>query len=154
MYQRLRYFEPMTRYREVLNPPLSLISFLIFMYISLAFAVWAAFDFLQAIVTMGLLLATLPFIWRSQRMVITVDSELRIDGAHIELNYLKAPEVLDQSSYRKLRTYESDARSFHATRPWLKQGVRIWVADSRDETTYWLIGSKSPEKLLNALKIN
>lgn len=121
------------------------------MYLSLAFAIWAAFDFFQALATMGALLLTLPFIWRSIRMVTTIDTELHIDRAHIELKYLKNPVALDEKEYRNHRTISADARSFHATRPWLKRGVKILVNDARDKTTYWLIGSKDPEKLIKEL---
>ena len=141
----------MNRYKEVLNPPLSFISFLIFMYISLAFAIWAAFDFFQALATMALLLATIPFIWRKQRMVISIGDELRVDRAHIELNYLKDPKVVDKNEYKALRSFKSDARSFHATRPWIKEGVKVSVNDERDQTTYWLIGSKHASELAKAL---
>ena len=128
------------------------------MYFSLALAIWAAFDFLQAAVAMGLLLISIPFIWRNYRMVITVDGtgdkrELSIDLAHIEIRYLKGAIALDVQQYRKLRTRDFDARSFHATRPWLKRGVQVFVNDERDETTYWLIGSKKPELLAEALNL-
>lgn len=141
----------MNRYKEVLNPPLTFISFVIFMYISMAFAIWAAFDFFQALATMALLLATIPFIWRKQRMVISIDDELWIDRAHIELNFLKDPQVVDKNEYKALRSFKSDARSFHATRPWLKEGVKVSINDERDQTTYWLIGSKKASELAKAL---
>lgn len=125
------------------------------MYFSLALAIWAAFDFTAAAIVMVALTLVMPVIWRNFRMVISVDNELRIDRAHIELRYLKEPITLDKESYRKLRTVSSDARSFHATRPWLKVGVKVALNDPRDKTTYWLIGMKNIEKaeaLVNALR--
>ena len=139
----------------MINPPFSLLAFIYFMYFSLALAVWAAFDFTAAAIVMLALTLVMPIIWRIFRMVILVDDELRIDKAHIELRYLKEPITVDKESYRKLRTVNSDARSFHATRPWLKVGVKVAVNDPRDKTTYWLIGMKSLEKaeaLVNALR--
>lgn len=123
------------------------------MFFSLALAVWGAFDFTAAAIVLGALTLIMPIIWRNFRMVITVDTELRIDRAHIELRYLKDPTVLDSDSYRKLRTIDSDARSFHATRPWLKSGVKVSVNDERDETSYWLIGTKNAAGLQEALKV-
>ena len=142
----------MNRYKEVLNPPLSFISFLIFMYLSLAFAIWAAFDFFQALATMALLMLTIPFIWRRQRMIISIENELWVDRAHIELKYLKDPQAVDRNEYKALRSFKSDARSFHATRPWLKEGVKVLVDDERDKTTYWLIGTNRDTELVQALK--
>ena len=84
-------------------------------------------------------------------MVISIDDELRIDRAHIELNFLKDPQVVDKNEYKALRSFKSDARSFHATRPWLKEGVKVSINDERDQTTYWLIGSKKASELAKAL---
>jgi hypothetical protein len=140
------------RYKELLNPPLSWMAFILFMYISMAFAIWAAFDFNQAFIAALLLMASMPLLWFKMRMVISVDSELRIDRAHIEIKYLKNARALDKDEYRKLRTINSDARSFHATRPWLTTGVQVFVNDERDQTSYWLIGSKKTKELLAALE--
>ena len=142
----------MQNYKEVRNPPLSWMSFIFFMYFSIAVAIWGAFDIEQAVVTMALLSATLPYLWLKMRLVITVDDELRVGRAHIELKYLKDPLALDATQYRELRTIKLDARSFHATRPWLNTGVQVFVNDQRDKTTYWLIGSKRCDDLVAALK--
>jgi hypothetical protein len=142
----------MATYRERLNPPLSWMSFIFFMYFSMAFAIWAAFDFLEALIFLIVLSATLPYLWIKMRMVITVDTELRIDRAHIELKYLKEPREIDETEYRKLRTFNSDARSFHATRPWLKRGVQVFVNDERDKTSYWLIGSNNAGELVKRIR--
>jgi hypothetical protein len=142
----------MATYRERLNPPLSWMSFIFFMYFSMAFAIWAAFDFLEALIFLIVLSATLPYLWIKMRMVITVDTELRIDRAHIELKYLKEPREIDETEYRKLRTFNSDARSFHATRPWLNRGVQVFVNDERDKTSYWLIGSNNSGELVKRIR--
>ena len=141
----------MNSYKEVLNPPFSWMSFIFFMYFSIAVAIWGAFDIEQAAVTMALLIATMPYLWFKLRMVIRIDDELRIDRAHIEMRYLTDPVALAEDKYRALRTINLDARSFHATRPWLKTGVQVFLNDERDQTTYWLIGSKKSEALVAEL---
>lgn len=137
----------MPKYQSVTRPPLTAISFLIFMYFSFAFAIWAAFDLKTAAITMVALCASVPFIIRALSMKITVDDELRIDRAHIELKYLRDAVAVDEAQYKLLRTTKSDARAFHATRPWLKKGVQVFVNDNRDQTTYWLIGCEDNERL-------
>ena len=141
----------MNSYKEVLNPPFSWMSFIFFMYFSIAVAIWGAFDIEQAAITMALLIATMPYLWFKLRMVIKIDDELRVDRAHIELRYLSDPVALSEEKYRALRTVNLDARSFHATRPWLKTGVQVFLNDERDQTTYWLIGSKKSEALVAEL---
>ena len=139
-------------YKEVLNPPLSWMSFILFMYLSIAVAIWGAFEIEQAAVTMAALLATLPYLWIKLRMVIKIDqNELRVDRAHIELKYLKSAVALDAATYKSLRSVNSDARSFHITRPWAKTGVQVFVNDERDQTSYWLIGSKKAAQLIEKL---
>ena len=101
---------------------------------------------------MAVLSATLPYLWVKLRMVITIDqSELRVDRAHIELKFLRNPVAVDEATYKSLRSVNSDARAFHATRPWLKTGVQVFVNDERDQTSYWLIGSKNATKLISYL---
>ena len=139
-------------FKELLNPPLSWMSFILFMYLSIAVAIWGAFEMAQALVTMAVLSATLPYLWVKLRMVITIDqSELRVDRAHIELKFLKNPVAVDEATYKSLRSVNSDARAFHATRPWLKTGVQVFVNDERDQTSYWLIGSKKAAELISNL---
>ena len=139
------------KYQEVINPPLSFIAFLLFMYLSVAYSIWVAFDFIQAAVTMLVLLLTVPLIWRRLQMRITVTDELCIDQAHISLKYLAEAIAVDEREYRALRSSQADARSFHATRAWLKRGIKVKVNDERDPTTYWLIGCKNIEELVGAL---
>ena len=121
------------------------------MYFSIAVAIWGAFDIEQAAITMALLSATMPYLWFKLRMVITINDELYVDRAHIELRYLSDPIALSAEKYRELRTVNLDARSFHATRPWLKTGIQVFLNDERDQTTYWLIGSKKCEALVAEL---
>ena len=147
----LRYFLPVKLYSEKINPPLSWLSFIYFMFFSIAFSVWVAFDLSQGLITLALLSATMPFLWLKMRMVITVDTELRVDRAHIELKYLKNATAVDEAQYKLLRTTHSDARAYHATRPWAKKGVQVFLNDERDATSYWLIGCKNPEQLANNL---
>ena len=139
-------------YREVVNPPLSWMSFIYFMFFSIAVAIWGAFDTPQAAVTLAVLTAFMPYLWLKMRTVITVDSELHVDRAHIELQYLKDAVAVDEAQYKLLRTTQSDARSFHATRPWAKRGVQVFVNDERDKTSYWLIGCNKNEDLVKHIR--
>lgn len=118
----------------------------------MALAIWGAFDFTAAAIVMAALTLVMPIIWWKFRMVIIVDEELRVDRAHIELKYLKEAKPVSAEQYKKLRSINSDARSFHITRPWLKTGVQVLVNDDRDPTSYWLIGCKNIEGLARALK--
>lgn len=140
------------RYQEVINPPFSWLLFILFMYFSLAFAVWAAFDTAEAMATFLILLATMPVIWRALRLVIRIDDQLRVGRAHIELGFIREIKEVAADEYLSLRRANYDARSFHATRPWVKRGVQVFIADERDPTTYWLIGCSRNSRLFAELK--
>lgn len=84
-------------------------------------------------------------------MKISVDDELRIDRAHIDLKFVKGVEVLDRSAFKRLRGVDTDARAFFISRPWLSTGIKVRINDSEDPTPYWLIGCKRPRELLSAL---
>ena len=50
------------------------------------------------------------------------------------------------------RTREADPAAYLAIRFWTAHGVKIEITDDRDQTPYWLVTSKSGEKLAQALK--
>lgn len=138
--------------REVIRPPLWLLAFIYFMFLSLVLAVWAAFDNqIALIIWIGLTLLLLLIATKLKR-VITIDSqELRIGKAHIELQYLDKVELLTADEMRLLRTRDADPAAYPALIFWISTGVKITLKDKRDSTPYWLVSSKKSEELTNTL---
>jgi hypothetical protein len=138
----------MVIFTEVLRPPIWVLAFIYFMFLSLVIAIWAALDTTATIVAFAIATLAIPFIARSLTSRIRIDqNELRIDKAHIELKYLGKVTVLDSSAMRLLRTRDADPAAFLAIKFWASKGIKIEVTDSRDSTPYWLITSKRGEKL-------
>ena len=138
----------MVIFTEVLRPPIWVLAFIYFMFLSLVIAIWAALDRTATIVALAIATLAIPFIARSLTSRIRIDqNELRIDKAHIELKYLGKVTVLDSSAMRLLRTRDADPAAFLAIKFWASKGIKIEVTDSRDSTPYWLITSKRGEKL-------
>jgi hypothetical protein len=138
----------MVIFTEVLRPPIWVLAFIYFMFLSLVIAIWAALDTTATIVALAIATLAIPFIARSLTSRIRIDqNELRIDKAHIELKYLGKVTVLDSSAMRLLRTRDADPAAFLAIKFWASKGIKIEVTDSRDSTPYWLITSKRGEKL-------
>ena len=132
----------------MLRPPIWVLAFIYFMFLSLVIAIWAALDTTATIVALAIATLAIPFIARSLTSRIRIDqNELRIDKAHIELKYLGKVTVLDSSAMRLLRTRDADPAAFLAIKFWASKGIKIEVTDSRDSTPYWLITSKRGEKL-------
>ena len=142
----------MVIFTEVLRPPIWVLAFIYFMFLSLVIAIWAALDTTATIVAFAIATLAIPFIAQALTSRIRIDqNELQIDKAHIELKYLGKVTVLDSSAMRLLRTRDADPAAFLAIKFWASKGIKIEVTDSRDSTPYWLITSKRGEKLAASL---
>jgi hypothetical protein len=139
-------------FREVIHPPLWVLAFIYFMFLSLVIAIWAALDNRSALiswiaVTVGIIAIAVR--WRTQ---ITVDeNELRIGQAHIELRYLKEVSALSSEEMRRMRTRDADPAAFLALAFWIPTGVKILLNDDRDSVPYWLISVRKSEELTSTL---
>ena len=47
---------------------------------------------------------------------------------------------------------DADARAYLLLRPYLKRAVRVEINDPADPTPYWLVGTRRPEDLAEALE--
>jgi hypothetical protein len=138
----------MVIFTEVLRPPIWVLAFIYFMFLSLVIAIWAAFDTTSTMVAFAIATLAIPVVAQSLTSRIHVDqNELRVDKAHIELEYLGKVTVLDSDAMRLLRTRDADPAAFLAIKFWASKGIKIEVIDPRDTTPYWLITSKRGEKL-------
>lgn len=139
-------------FREVIRPPLWVLAFIYFLFLSLVIAIWAALDNRSALISW--IAATLAIIviairWRTE---ITVDDkELRIGGAHIELKYLKEVSALSAQEMRLMRTRDADPAAFLSLAFWIPAGVKIVLNDDRDSVPYWLISIRKNKELTRTL---
>ena len=138
--------------REVIRPPLWLMAFLAFLFLSAVFSVWVALDSRSTIVTAALSLAALIWIWLRSPLRISVDTELRINSAHLEKRFIKSVEVLDANAVRLLRTRDADPAAFLAIRFWCSTGIKVVLDDPRDPTPYWLVSSRNGARLKKAIE--
>ncbi|CAN2193440.1 Protein of unknown function DUF3093 [Candidatus Nanopelagicaceae bacterium] len=139
-------------FREVIRPPLWVLAFIYFLFLSLVIAIWAALDNRSALIswiaaTLGIIAIAIR--WRTE---ITVDDkELRIGGAHIDLKYLKEVSALSAQEMRLMRTRDADPAAFLALAFWIPAGVKIVLNDDRDSVPYWLISVRKSEELTRTL---
>jgi len=89
--------------------------------------------------------------WASRGRVRVEGGMLHVPGARLPLTCVGGVLALDAESTRRLRGPAASPVAFVATRPWLRQAVRIAVADALDDTPYWLVGSRHPEQLAAVL---
>lgn len=105
---------------------------------------WVLTGILGALLTLGL------NSYGSARVVVA-DGEFRAARAHIPLEHLGTPEILDRDATRLAIGPDADARAFLVIRPYLAWSVRVPVTDPADPTPYWLVGTRRPEALAAAL---
>ena len=140
------------QFREVIRPPLWLLAFIYFMFLSLVAAVWAALGNLNALMTaivLTLLLLLIAIKLKSE--VLVNGDELRIESAHIDLKFIADVEVLNPTQMKLIRTRDADPAAYLAIKFWVTTGVKITLDDKRDPTPYWLVSSKKAEELKNTL---
>jgi hypothetical protein len=135
-------------FKEVLRPPIWVLTFIYFLLLSLVIAFWAAFDNRTAFISFLMATVAIIYIAIAMRSTISIDGqELRIDQAHIELKYLGGVEQLTSSQMRLLRTRDADPAAYLAIKFWLSTGVKITISDPRDPTPYWLVTSKRGDQI-------
>lgn len=140
------------QFREVIRPPLWLLAFIYFMFLSLVIAFWAALGNQSALISFissSLLLILIAV--KSKSEVVVTNGQLKAGGAHIEVRYLGEVKSLNRDEMRLLRTRDADPAAFLAIKFWIPTGVKITLLDQRDPTPYWLVSCKKIEELKNTL---
>jgi len=135
-------------FKEVLRPPIWVLAFIYFLFLSIVLSIWAVFDTRVTLATLAISTVALIWIAITMKSEITFDGDLlRIDKAKIERKYLGQVTILDRSAMRLLRTRDADPAAYLAIKFWEPQGLRIDLNDPRDKTPYWLITSKRGEEI-------
>jgi hypothetical protein len=128
-------------------------SFITFLFLSLDIAIWAALGNSAVVISLLASVVAIFIIWRSSPLQISVDDEWLIAGrARIERRYVGQISALERDEYFLTRGRNADPASFLALRFWINRGVKVELTDTRDATPYWLISSKNPSALKEALK--
>lgn len=139
-------------YRETLSPPWTLWLFGLVMTATLGIAYgyaistpWGVLTFLvaQAVVSWGLVV-TAP-------RVRVDEAVLRAGRARLPRRYVGRVRVCDADAVRRLQGVDADARAYLCLRSWVKRAVVVEVDDPEDPHPYWLVSSRHPERLLDAL---
>ncbi|MDF2492718.1 MAG: hypothetical protein K0R60_619 [Microbacterium sp.] len=84
--------------------------------------------------------------------VEVLPGELRAGRAHIDLDLLGEPEVLLGEDARAARGRELDPRTWTLVRGGIDGAVRIPVLDANDPAPFWIISSRTPDRLAAALR--
>jgi hypothetical protein len=102
----------------------------------------------------GILLpASVIFVWMFGRGFLEIrGGELRIRGAHIPLTEISGAVALDPATLRLVVGREGDPAAFVSIRPWIGSGVQLWIDDPEDPTPYWVISSRTPQRVVDIVR--
>jgi hypothetical protein len=117
-------------------------SLLVFLPISPEAGVIVAVVLYAAIVVA--LLATTP-------VIEVTDGMLRVGRARIERTFVGAVTAHTGADAVAERGTRLDARAWLMLRGWIPGVVRIEITDDADPTPYWLVSTRRPEELAEAL---
>jgi hypothetical protein len=92
-------------------------------------------------------------IFVSAAVVISIDArEIRIGRASIEHAYIAGSQALTAEEARQRGGVEADARAHLVLRPYVRTAVEITLDDPEDPVPYWLISTRRPQQLAEALR--
>lgn len=84
--------------------------------------------------------------------VEVADGELRAGRARIPVELLGAAEPLGAEDTRRVLGVDADVRAYLLVRPYLKRSVRVAITDPADPTPYWLLSTRRPDRLAQAIE--
>lgn len=103
--------------------------------------------------SMGLALwgLTLALLWGFAPS-LRVENGLFLAGkARIELNFVGEATAFAKDEARNQKGPDLDARAWLVMVPWVEPVAKITIRDPQDPTPYWLVSSRRPTELIDAL---
>jgi hypothetical protein len=92
-------------------------------------------------------------VWSLGRGAVEIsDGEIRTRGAHLPLRYVSGAIALDERTLRRVVGREGDPAAFVSIRPWIGPGVQLWLDDPDDPAPYWILSSRHPQQLVDAVR--
>jgi hypothetical protein len=93
--------------------------------------------------------------WLGRLPVRVVDRDgerwLHVDDARLPMSAVADVEVLEPVAYSDVLGVAQHPLAFVVQRPWINRGVRVVLDDPEDPTPYWIVASRRPERLREAL---
>lgn len=83
--------------------------------------------------------------------VEVIDGDLVVGNARLGSDFVGTATALDAATFRHTMGAGADARTFIRTRPYVRTGALVKVADPDDSTPYWLVSTRRPDDLVASL---
>ena len=96
-------------------------------------------------------LVTGALLWWASPAILVRAGMLTVDRARLPIQVISAVEMLDRKQTEQAMGPDLDARAHLRHRAWASHSVRITLDDPDDPTPYWLVSTRRPEQLAEAL---
>jgi DUF3093 family protein len=106
--------------------------------------IWIPYAVLLPVTALGLL-------WLGRLRIAVTDDELLVDDARLPARHVGGVTVLDPAQKRLLLGPAAQPHAFVVQRPWVPGALQVHLDDPTDPTPYWLVSSRRPEALAEAL---
>ncbi|SDY47306.1 Protein of unknown function [Micromonospora pattaloongensis] len=90
-------------------------------------------------------------VWFGRIRVAVTDGELRVDDARLPARFVADVIALDVAGRREVLGVGADPLAFVVQRPWVAGAVQVVLDDPDDPTPYWVVSSRDPVRLANAI---
>lgn len=114
-------------------------------YLGLAWGLGSAALILVAIVPV--------FLGYGHAELLVLPDRFQAGRASIEWRYVGGVKLLDIEETRLRRGRDADARAWLLLRPYLPRAVEITIDDPDDPVPYWLVATRHPRRLFEALNL-
>ncbi|WP_147133491.1 DUF3093 domain-containing protein [Stackebrandtia albiflava] len=95
--------------------------------------------------------AAVAMAWLGRIRVAVRDRELLVDDAVLPMEYVESAEPLTGTALRDALSAQLHPLAFVIQRPWIKSAVKVTLNDPDDPTPYWIVSSRDPRRLAEAL---
>lgn len=142
------------RYREHLRTPVWGWAVMLGLVLCLGMAFWIPLGSVAGAICLVIGISLVCWLLVTTAPTITVtDTELRIGRVHIDVDQLGLVATLDADATANARGANADARAFTILRPlYAKESISLEVIDPEDPHPYWLISSRDPHSLGQAIQ--
>jgi hypothetical protein len=90
-------------------------------------------------------------IWNSAVLQVTTEA-FHAGRARLPIQFVGSATAYREPDATAQRGAQLDTRAWPLIRGWVSPVVRVTVTDTEDPTPYWLVSSRHPEKLVDALE--
>lgn len=108
------------------------------------FVTWIPYLVLLPVTALGLW-------WLGRLRVAVEDGEFRVDDARLPVRFIGQVGVLEGEAKREALGPRAEPNAFVVQRPWLSGAVLVMLDDPADPTPYWVVSSRRPSRLAEAL---